>query len=151
MLDGVRWGSTTDEAKYPYIVDTGTTLMYLPPRKSPLTHGAQPGLMPDISALAEAIAMAFVPQAVYLYQWGSYFVDCQAIPPEFAVIIGGVEFRVNPADLIYRDLVDPMTGYCAIGITSGGSGPYILGDVFLQNVVAVFDVGGGEMRFYGRK
>lgn len=31
--DGIRWGSTTDEAKYPYIVDTGTTMMYLPPRK----------------------------------------------------------------------------------------------------------------------
>ena len=29
----MRWGSTTDEAKYPYIVDTGTTMMHLPPRK----------------------------------------------------------------------------------------------------------------------
>lgn len=34
--DGIRWGSTTDEARYPYIVDTGTTMMFLPPRKSPL-------------------------------------------------------------------------------------------------------------------
>lgn len=31
--DGVRWGTTTDEAKYPYIVDTGTTMMFLPPRE----------------------------------------------------------------------------------------------------------------------
>ena len=33
--DGITWGQTTNTAKYPYIVDTGTTMMYLPPRKPP--------------------------------------------------------------------------------------------------------------------
>ncbi|KHN97794.1 Peptidase A1 [Metarhizium album ARSEF 1941] len=130
--DGIVWGQRMDKTKFPYIVDTGTTMNYLPP------------------PLAEAVANAFQPRAVYLYQWGSYFAPCDAIPPSFAVVISGVEFWLNPADMIYRELVDPMTGYCAIAITSGGSGPYILGDVFLQNVVAVFDVGGAQMRFYGR-
>ncbi|OAA44313.1 Peptidase A1 [Metarhizium rileyi] len=130
--DGVIWGQRTDMTKYPYIVDTGTTMNYLPP------------------PLAEAIATAFQPRAVYLYQWGSYFAPCDAVPPSFAIVISGTKFWINPADMIYRDLVDPITGYCAIAITSGGSGPYILGDVFLQNVVAVFDVGGAQMRFYGR-
>lgn len=32
--DGIRWDQTTDTTKYPYIVDTGTTMNYLPPRKS---------------------------------------------------------------------------------------------------------------------
>ncbi|KOS19150.1 putative aspartic-type endopeptidase [Escovopsis weberi] len=130
--DGVRWDHTTDTTKYPYIIDTGTTMMYLPP------------------PLAEAIAMAFQPRAVYLYQWGTYFAPCDTVAPRFAVIIGGVEFWINPADLVYRELVDPLTGYCAVGIASGGAGPYILGDVFLQNVLAVFDVGAAEMRFYAR-
>ncbi|KAF4977896.1 hypothetical protein FZEAL_5644 [Fusarium zealandicum] len=130
--DGLAWGSTTDTAKYPYIIDTGTTMMHIPP------------------PLAETIARSFEPQAVYLYQWGSYFVPCNAIAPHFAVIISGVRFWINSADLIYQDLVDPLTGYCAIAISSGGAGPYILGDVFLQNVLAVFDVGGAEMRFYSR-
>lgn len=31
--DGVVWGLTTDTTKYPYIVDTGTTMMHLPPGK----------------------------------------------------------------------------------------------------------------------
>ena len=84
-------------------------------------------------------------------QWGSYFVNCKAIPPHFAVIISGVHFWINPADLIYQELVDQSNGKCAIAISTGGSGPYILGDVFLQNVVAVFDVGGAEMRFYSRE
>ncbi|KAG6281288.1 hypothetical protein E4U48_007234 [Claviceps purpurea] len=130
--DGIKWGQMSDETKYPYVVDTGTTLNYLPP------------------PLAEAIAAAFQPRAVYLYQFGAYFAPCDSIPPRFAVVISGVEFWINPADLIYRDMVDPTTGYCAVAIASGGSGPYILGDVFLQNVVSVFDVGGAEMRFYAR-
>lgn len=36
-------------------------------------------------------------------------------------------------------------------IASGGSGPYILGDVFLQNVLAVFDVDDAVMQFASRK
>lgn len=94
--------------------------------------------------------MAFQPRAVYLYQWGSYFAPCNAVPPRFAVVVAGVELWINPADLVFQDLKDPLTGYCAVAIASGGGGPYILGDVFLQNVVAVFDVGGAEMRFYPR-
>ncbi|PHH84804.1 hypothetical protein CDD83_1347 [Cordyceps sp. RAO-2017] len=130
--DGIRWGQTTDTTKFPYVIDTGTTTNYLPP------------------PLAEAVAMAFQPRAVFLYQWGSYFAPCDAVPPRFAVVISGVEFWINPADLIFHDLKDPLTGYCAVAIASGGSGPYILGDVFLQNVVAVFDVGAAQMRFYSR-
>ncbi|KAH7173695.1 aspartic peptidase domain-containing protein [Fusarium flagelliforme] len=131
--DGLQWGSTTDMGKYPYVVDTGTTMMYIPP------------------PLAEAIAKAFDPPATYMPQWGSYFVNCKAIPPHFAVIISGVHFWINPADLIYQELIDQSNGKCALAISTGGSGPYILGDVFLQNVVAVFDVGGAEMRFYSRE
>ncbi|KAL6915780.1 hypothetical protein FSST1_007275 [Fusarium sambucinum] len=130
--DGFQWGSTMDTGKYPYIVDTGTTMMLLPP------------------PLAEAIARSFDPPATYMVQWGGYFVDCKAIPPRFAVIISGVHFWINPADMIYQELTDPTKEKCALAISTGRSGPYVLGDVFLQNVVAVFDVGGAEMRFYSR-
>jgi hypothetical protein len=102
-------------------------------------------------ALVEAIAKSFDPPAVYMYQWSQYYVPCNSIPPQLAVIIEEVRFWVNPADLIFQQAVDPMTGYCALGITTGDDGPYILGDVFLQSVVAVFDVGGGQMRFYSRR
>ena len=101
-------------------------------------------------ALAEAIAMSFQPRAVYLYQWGTYFAPCDAVAPRFAIIISGMKFWINPADMIYKGLIDPLTGYCAVAIASGGEGPFILGDSFLQNVLAVFDVGAAEMRFYAR-
>lgn len=35
MVDGFQYGQTTNLDKYLYIVDTGTTLMYLPPREYP--------------------------------------------------------------------------------------------------------------------
>jgi hypothetical protein len=102
-------------------------------------------------ALAEQIAKAFDPPAVYFYQYGTYFAPCRTTPPRIAVIINGAKFFINPQDLVYRNLKDELTGYCAIGITTGGEGPYILGAVWLQSVVAVFDVGAAMMRFYGRE
>jgi len=103
------------------------------------------------TALAAAINAAFNPSAVYLWMYGAYFTSCTAQAPPFAVILDGVKFYINPVDLIYRDLVDPVTGLCMTAIASGGAGPYILGDVFLQNVLAVFDVGNAQMRFTSRQ
>ena len=94
--------------------------------------------------------MAFKPRATYLYQWGSYFAPCDSVPPVVGIVIEDKTFYINPAHLILQDLIDPMSGFCAVAITTGGSGPYILGDVFLESVVAVFDVGGAQMRFYSR-
>lgn len=112
-----------------YIVDSGTTLIYTP------------------TTLAKEVNAAFSPAARYLSNQDAYFVDCNATPPTFEVKIAGTSFTVNPVDLIYQTEVDQSTGLCLTGIQDGGSGPYILGDVFLQNVVAVFDVGANEMRF----
>ncbi|WYZ37623.1 hypothetical protein EsH8_II_001129 [Colletotrichum jinshuiense] len=133
LVDGIRWGSTVDTRKYPYIVDTGTTLMYLPP------------------PIAEAIARSFSPNAIYLFQYGGYFAPCDAIAPKIAVIIEGASFWINPVDLMYRNHKDELTGYCQVGISTGGIGPYVLGSVFLHNVEAYFDVGAGQIRFYGRE
>ncbi|KAL0940586.1 aspartic-type [Colletotrichum truncatum] len=133
LVDGIRWGSTMDEKKHPYIVDTGTTMMYVPP------------------PVAESIARSFSPSGIYMFQYGSYFAPCNAIAPRVAVIIEGASFWINPVDLIYRNMKDEVSGYCQLGISTGGTGPYVLGAVFLHNVEAYFDVGGGQMRFYGRE
>lgn len=82
--------------------------------------------------------------------YGAYFTACDAQAPSFAVILKGVRYYINPVDLIYREMVDPLTGLCMTGVASGGTGPYILGDVFMQNVLAVFDVGNAQMRFMSR-
>lgn len=82
--------------------------------------------------------------------YGAYFTACDAKAPIIAIIIKGSRFYINPVDLIYRNMVDPLTGLCMTGIASGGTGPYILGDVFLQNVLAIFDVGSAKMKFISR-
>ncbi|KAM0335607.1 hypothetical protein ACHAQA_000655 [Verticillium albo-atrum] len=133
IVEGVQWGQTTDTTHCAYIVDTATTLTYVPP------------------PVAEAIANAFEPAAMYMFSYGSYFAPCDAIAPRIAFVIGGKRFWVNTVDMMWRHLQDPLTGYCQIGISTGGPGPYILGMTFLQNVEAVFDVGAAEMRFYGRE
>ena len=71
--------------------------------------------------------------------------DCAARAPAFGVKIGGRNFVVNPKDMIQKDAA---SGACLSAIQDGGAtGPFILGDVFLNNVVAVFDVGAAQMRF----
>jgi hypothetical protein len=49
---------------------------------------------------------------------------------------------------LMQDVTDTTGEYCLTGPQDGGEeGPFILGDTFLNNVVAVFDVGASEMRF----
>lgn len=130
--DGWDFDQKTDTKNYPYIVDSGTTLCYLPPR------------------LAASINQAFNPPAVFLWGYGAYFTSCNAVAPPIAIVLNSQRFWFNPADLIYRDMVDPATGLCMTAISSGGGGPYILGDAFMQNALVIFDVGQGQMRFISR-
>jgi len=116
---------------FPVIVDSGTTLMYLPDQ------------------VAEAVNELFDPPSVYIPEEGVYENDCDATPPTFAIRIGGTDFYINGADLLLTGELgyDPETGGCTTGVQPGGAGPYILGDTFLKNVVAVFDIGASEMKF----
>jgi hypothetical protein len=105
------------------------------------------------TALAESINSAFTPPAIYNPRYNAYFTSCDAIPPRVAVVLDGIRFWINPVDLVYRNLADPEgTGLCMTAIADGGvEGPYILGDVFMQNALVVFDVGAGVMSFVQRE
>ncbi|KAK5653457.1 hypothetical protein OQA88_8943 [Cercophora sp. LCS_1] len=130
--DGWAFDKSTHSKHYPYIVDSGTTLCYLPPE------------------IATEINAAFQPPAGFFWSYGAFFTSCDAIPPPVAVVLDGKKFWFNPVDLIYRDMIDPETKLCMTAISSGGSGPFILGDAFLQNALVVFDVGEAEIRFMPR-
>lgn len=109
----------------------GTTLMYVP------------------TSVAMKVNSLFDPPAKYVHESGVYETDCDAKVPNFAIRIGGTDFHVNSEDLLLtgKDGYDPYTGGCITGVQATSEPPYILGDTFLKNVVAVFDVGAGEMRF----
>ncbi|KLU92007.1 hypothetical protein MAPG_10954 [Magnaporthiopsis poae ATCC 64411] len=130
--DGFKYGSAKDTSNHPYIIDAGTPINYLPRR------------------LAEAINKSFAPTAEYNTEHGRYYTNCDATPPAFSVMIGGSNFIVNPADMIIRDRPDPHTLLCPTTISLGGTGPYILGAAFLNNVAVGFDVQAAELTFVSR-
>ncbi|CAK3872164.1 aspartic peptidase domain-containing [Lecanosticta acicola] len=117
----------------PMIVDSGTTFTLVP---APIMKG---------------IAAAFDPPAQYNQEEEIYEADCHAAAPELAVRIGGHNFLLDKRDLLIQGEnggLDTQTGLCVLGVQNKPpDGPNVLGDTFLKNVVAVFDVGKKEMRF----
>lgn len=124
--DAFVYSGSSGKNQNQYIVDSGTTLLYA------ATEDAQ------------AINKAFQPAATQDQSSGLYSVDCKAQAPDLGVTIAGTTFKINPTDMIMSN----GDGTCISGVQDGGSqGPFILGDVFMQSVVVVFDVGASQLRF----
>ncbi|KAJ7062706.1 acid protease [Mycena amicta] len=117
------------------IIDSGTTLNLLP------------------SPVAQA----------YNARWktanwhdGSWYVDCDEVAPPFAVEIGDKTFTIDPRDqVVYVGKDDDGKDLCVSGTQDGGDPNvdgtmFILGDVFLHNVVAMFDIHKNQMTFIQR-
>ncbi|GAB7366768.1 hypothetical protein MBLNU230_g0722t1 [Neophaeotheca triangularis] len=111
------------------IVDSGTTLLYAP------------------DDIAEEIIALFDPPGYFDSDYDIWFVDCDSRPPNFGVMIGGKVFYVNPLDLILQ--IGP--GQCISGVQPSFGGYVILGDVWMKNVLAVFDLGAQELRVAARR
>lgn len=60
--------------------------------------------------------------------------------PPFSVVIAGREFPIDPSDL----KIKTSKGFASAVMASRKT---ILGDTFMRNVVSVFDIAGGQMRF----
>ncbi|TAQ87038.1 hypothetical protein B7494_g4629 [Chlorociboria aeruginascens] len=128
--DPIQWSPLPNPPNSSNVqLDSGTTLIYLP------------------TEISLAVANLFIPPAVYNSAQGFYSVPCTARAPYFAVQIAGVPFVIDPRDMI----MDFGDAGCASAISDGGSNPpYVLGDVFMKNVLVVFDVGATELRFRSR-
>lgn len=100
---------------------------------------------------ANYIAEAYIPPAKYNATCGLYFVDCDAVAPDVAVAINGMPFWLNPEDLVVGRSTASRDQSCFAAFTDcGWTGPYVLGNVFLQNVLAVFDVAFRVINFVSR-
>lgn len=73
--------------------------------------------------------------------------------PAFGVQIGGQVFEMRKETLLVSRMNTTENGVilCALGLQPGIEEAGLLGDTFLSNVVAVFDVGKSEMRFAQRR
>lgn len=121
-LADLIWGQIRKD-NMQFIVDSGTTLNYLP------VH------------MAQEVNEAFDPPATK--EGNNWFVNCDAIPPKFGVHIGGHKFFVNPVDMMRHQ--KPGVKKC-LSTVQETHGYNILGDAWLKNVLVVFDIGAGEMK-----
>ncbi|KAK5731453.1 hypothetical protein LTR17_011341 [Elasticomyces elasticus] len=115
--------------------------------------------------VADAYNKLFDPPAINPPDLGIYIIQCNATDPKvpFVVKIAGTEFKLPGESFVLSDVVLSENGvsgeygdYCFSGIQETGvwnaEQTFInLGRPFLENVVALFDVGAGEMRFAPRK
>lgn len=124
------FGNPNDPSKVQVVIDVGTTANYLPP------------------TIADAVNALFEPAATYSEQRKYFTVPCDAKAPEFGVKIGLETFYINPKDMIIS--LSPLLCITAVSRTGSG-GNSVLGNSFLKNVLAVFDVGASEMRFASRE
>ena len=94
--EGVVLDGQAKSTKFNAIVDSGTTLVYLP------------------TALAEDINAAFNPPSVYDASAGVFENDCNATPPSFSINIGGTDFKISGHELLLKGTLgyDPTTGGC---------------------------------------
>jgi hypothetical protein len=99
------------------IIDSGSTVSELPL---------------DIAAAVNAL---FQPPGT-LGSFGEYIVDCDARPPAFSAVIGGISFAVSAEDMIFRD---SLSNTCISSIIGLDGDIFALGESFLRNVVVVFD------------
>lgn len=111
------------------IIDTGSTFCAVPPE------------------VCDALVAGFEPAGRYDDASGFYTVPCNAKIPLFGISIANKVFYLNSADIVAESL-DGST--CILGVQSNGGGINVLGDTFLHNVLAVFDLGNAEMRFAAR-
>lgn len=133
-VGGTTKGSVSRNAKY--VVDSGTNYNLVP------------------SDIATAINAAFIPAAVYNEDTGNSDVSCDAEVPSVGIAIGGTAFYMDDLDLIITQKNIDGTESCYSAFIDGGNeireGFFILGSNFMRNVISVFDVGAGQMRFAAR-
>ncbi|KAJ7115076.1 acid protease [Mycena crocata] len=113
-------------------LDSGTTFNWVP------------------TAVAEAYNAAFAPPATLDPDSGLYVVECNATAAPFAVVVGGRAFEIDPRDQVIPQGRDADGNIVCVSGTQDegpdvpGNG-FILGDVFLHNVVVTHNPIDGEL------
>lgn len=144
LINGERWSEISTDSDtptgkiFPIIVDSGFTISPLPPSLVMLYY----------DTFVEA------PQPAEIEGQPMFAAPCNtSMVPTFGVQIGGQVFEMTKETLLVSRMNTTENGVilCALGLQPGIEEAGLLGDTFLSNVVAVFDVGESEMRFAQRR
>lgn len=131
-VDSTMVAGLKNNTPFQAVVDSGNWLNILP------------------EATAKLVNDAFSPPGSCMAEEQLYVVACNATPPSFSVNIGDATFPIDGRDMIWRDATGTCYSSVAPAIPADGIQLMFLGDAFLKNVVAVFDVGKNEMWFAER-
>jgi aspergillopepsin I len=127
-VGSIAKGADPNTRKLKMILDTGSTLTQLPDNLVMVINGGN----------------AWNPPAWRSSDTGQWMVKCNATPPKLGMRFGNKTLYFGAEDMIFmgkRDL-------CVSGIQPGNAA--IAGGSFLKNILAVFDVGGAEIRLAQR-
>lgn len=120
-------GSIADDLQYPALLDSGSSLMYLPNdivRNIYDTYGAQ-----------------------YDSEQGAAFVDCGLadLDASFEFTFSGITISVAMDELIILAGYQGIQPICIFGIAPTGSMTPVLGDTFLRSAYVVYNLAGNEI------
>lgn len=109
------------------IIDTGTTFILMPPKDAQIVHGMIPGSVANGE---------------------SFTIPCNT-NVKLEISINGVRYGVSPKDYVGKpsSTGSSTCGSNIIGHQAFGATEWILGDVFLKNVYAVFDFDNQQIGF----
>ncbi|KAJ7174692.1 aspartic peptidase domain-containing protein [Mycena filopes] len=138
---------TVDVQKY---VFPGSTAVFTASNSTIIDSGTTLNLVP--TDVARAYNKAFNAT----WRAGTYYVECAAKAPPFSVLLGGKTFAIDPRDqVVYAGTDDSGAAVCISGTQDGGpvtmGSVFILGDVFMHNVVTTFDIQRNQITFTQRK
>lgn len=99
--------------------------------------------------MVQEIHALFDPPATLDTTIGVAVAPCNASVPSMGIKIGGQVLNISAIDMLIQDQQRFATpaGMCLVGVQDGGTGPFTLGDTFMNNVLTVFDIGATQMHF----
>jgi len=124
-------GSDIDQTKL-YITDSGTTISWIE------------------GSVVRGLVAAITPPPTIDPWTGMYILDCTATVPSFGIQIGGKPFMMHRDDIVLKLGAKCYLGFqdaALLGFSMGSNVAGLLGDTFLNSVLAVHDIAGAEMRF----
>jgi len=110
------------------------------------------------SSVADSWYATFDPPTVYNETEENNYYPCNGTIPYLGIKIAGTVFQVDARDIVsppgvygYTNSTDGLE-YCLIEVFGGQAPfPFVLGSVFLQSVVSVFDWGHNTVSFAPHK
>lgn len=131
--DGVTVNNSTPTGSLAAIIDSGTSLIFVPTDVAKAVYSQIPGAQPSTDPQLQ----------------GFYTAPCDAIAAaNVSFVFGGKSFNVDPADFNLGSVQnDPTTCVAGVGDSGANDGLSILGDEFMKNWYSVFDLGGERVGF----